>query len=202
MVHSMRKQHVSSVGVALAVFRVGVAGARTIAAVRQPNGRGFATQLPDSTREYLALVYIGKASCPVCRRPELKAAVRRARDLTTQSAMRHKLMFHSVGVSLDASSADGIKYLESVGPFHEVLAGGNWVGLGAAYFLWSRFGPPVSTPQLLIIRRRIELQRIPPSARDYTVDDNRLLVRRVGLAEIESWIQTGAPIPWGPEAIN
>lgn len=153
------------------------------------------TALPDSARDYLLFVYVGKESCPICRREDVRSAVRSSRFSVQQQAETAGLSYHSIGISLDANPQAAMTHLREIGPFHEFLAGGNWIGIGAEYFLWSRFGPPIATPQVLVIKRKIRVSRIPPITRDYLLSDSDLLVRKVGMTEVRSWASVGATVP-------
>jgi hypothetical protein len=85
-------------------------------------------------------------------------------------------------ISLDHDPEDGIRTLARFKPFDEILAGGNWVNIGAFHYIWERLPGSASVPQIIVTSRRISQGR---SGISY--GDEEVLMRVIGADDIVKW---------------
>jgi hypothetical protein len=186
---------------AAAVFVVAAAGSMALlrgrAAHEAPRAgatRPAATRgLADQTERQLVLVYIGRESCVWCRRPELKKAVDSLRILLRATATREHVALYQQGIGLDSASADGAGHLTAIGGFDELSVGGGWLNTAVTRFVRGDLAGPPATPQLIVYVRTVRHPG-PVNGALPTVDDERLLARKVGLPEILAWVEAGGAL--------
>ena len=147
---------------------------------------------PDSGHQ-IVLIYIGKSTCVWCRRPELIPAYAAIRTSLEQEAKIRGARLVTIGVAADRRAAPGLEHLEKLGEFDEVIAGNGWVNAAALKYVWGDAAGPAATPQLVALRRRV-VQPTPDSAATYTIRDEEILARKVGLYEIQQWARENAPL--------
>jgi hypothetical protein len=157
--------------------------------------------MTDQTIHELVVVYIGRAGCYWCKRPELKDAVHRMRPILAASANQHGYRFYQQAIGLDAESARPDGNLEALGAFDEVSVGGGWANTAVRRFLLGDFAGPAATPQLIVYSRSVAVPG-PTNGEIPMIRDERLVTRKVGLAEIVAWVDRGAPLPGLQSATN
>lgn len=144
--------------------------------------------------EQMVLIYFGKSRCAWSNHADLPEALRSIRlALDLKAADRNESLVF-VGSALDSMASEGIRHLSRIGQFDEVASGYGWANSVALSRLWGGYGPPVSTPQLLLLRRELVVERLPGTLL-YSVRNERLLARKTGLHQILAWAAAGAPIP-------
>jgi hypothetical protein len=156
-----------------------------------------AFQRLDSLRQsgdQLVLVYIGSARCRWCRDPELPIHVRAVMDSLERRATRTGARFGTIGVAVDVLKHEGLAHLERIADFDQVSAGNSWLNSSAIDLIWERYGSPASTPQLLVLRRSVLRERGIGMEATYSVADQTLLARKVGVYEIANWVKGGVPL--------
>lgn len=145
--------------------------------------------------EELVFVYIGSPACSYCLRPEVQASINSARRSLKQRSALDSLRFVTHGISVSWDPVEGFNHLVDLGGFDEISVGRNWFNEGARRYLWSDFRGAASTPQVLVLRRTVTSPLDEEIAHPYEIVDARLLVRKVGSFEIQSWERLGAPLP-------
>jgi hypothetical protein len=140
----------------------------------------------------LVMVYFGKRTCAWSNRPEVPQLINRITEQLQAKARNQHLHFITVGVALDWTANDGIKYLSRFRAFNEVSAGNSWSNGYALKYLEDEHPGQASTPEIVLIRRRV---RIPTAGHpNYGVDaGEQVVARKVGLLEITRWASQGAP---------
>jgi hypothetical protein len=138
-------------------------------------------------------VYLGASSCHGCNDPDLLSALKAMKSLLASKAEESGLRFSVIGVGMDWSVAESISYLESVGPFDEIIAGRIWASVGAVKFLWTGSEDCRAIPQVLLIERTTDF-----AEGEYAVTSERELARYMGKPAIVEWVRAGAPIPEKP----
>jgi hypothetical protein len=136
----------------------------------------------------LIAVYIGAEFCGPCHDPQFKKALRKLKTILDDRAAKAQQSFSVTGVSTDWEVEKGIKYLGSIGPFDEIIAGKSLFNHAASEYIWKdSSGSPV-VPQLVLIEREVNYKdgRV-------LISNCRVLGRRLGTAEIISWVDKGAP---------
>lgn len=142
----------------------------------------------------LAFVFIGSSTCRPSNHELLPASVEQAKLLLRERAVRSGRSFTTVGIARDWSVEAGLEHLRRFGRFDEVVAGRNWINIGLLRYVWEDVPGEASTPQVLVLDRRL-VDRRAPEAADGVLQDERLVVRLVGWDEIERWSRRNAPLP-------
>ena len=137
----------------------------------------------------LALIFIDSPTCVWCNAPELPGLVGEARQKVREQAQSRGYGFASVGLSRTASVEAGIDHLSRFGAFDEVSVGRRWYNMGLLKFVYGTFVGPAATPQLIVVERIVA----PSSAPGF--QNERVLLRQIGLGPIQEWVARGAPVP-------
>lgn len=137
----------------------------------------------------ILFVYIGSETCGFSREAGFQAIVRTAQMRVAQQARANKQAFSSLGVSAGQSSLLGIKYLADFGPFDEVISGRGFLNTAAMKYFFDEFAGDASFPQILVVQR--DLSYLEPG---YTYRNEKVLLRAVGVPQIEKWVEDKAPI--------
>lgn len=136
----------------------------------------------------LVLVYFGKSTCVWSVKPEVATNLARIRgDLEKTARVRGESLV-LIGASLDQRVGDGVRHLAGLGPFDEIAVGSGWTNSLVLSKLWDGVGTP-ATPQLLLLERDVIVDGA------YRTGDEKPIVRKVGLREIEDWAALGTPVP-------
>jgi hypothetical protein len=145
----------------------------------------------------IVLLYVGRASCGWCRRPEMHVALDEAREVLRSRLIAAGWKFKTYGVGIDYSPQQSLDHLQRMGPFDAISAGDGWRSLAGSMLASGKLAGPRATPQLLVLRR---LNRVsgPESNGFAEIISEQLLVRKVGLFEIQEWLADGAVIPPSP----
>jgi hypothetical protein len=142
----------------------------------------------------LVLVFIGSSTCGPSNQRELPGQVEQLKLALQRRARTSGRSFTTLGIARDWDTDAGIRHLNRFGRFDEVIAGRNWLNTGLLRYVWEDIPGQAATPQLLVLERRL-VDRRSNEAADGIVRDERLLVRKVGSAEIERWLAQSAPMP-------
>ncbi|MDH3292370.1 MAG: hypothetical protein OEO20_14260 [Gemmatimonadota bacterium] len=145
-------------------------------------------QLPRGP-EVIAL-YIGSSGCGGSQDAELKAAIRAMKPLLAEHARATDRSFSVIGVALDWSVDAGTAYLDTLGPFDEIVAGRHWVNSAAIDHIWRDPSGWPGIPQVVLLERMVDVQR-----RSIRVGPDSVIARYRGPSEIIRWVDEGAPIP-------
>src|SRR3954463_8986987 len=132
--------------------------------------------------------YFGSESCGPCHAPEVKDGVVRMKELLRVQALKAGAAFSVVGVANDWDQKVAAAFLEPVGPFDQVVLGGNWTNVAIEQFIWrDPQGQPVM-PQILVVERTVT------TGAAITFTPPRTLRRLVGPDSIAAWVKKGAAI--------
>lgn len=137
----------------------------------------------------ILFVYIGSEDCSFSLQPGFDKTVRGIQALVWQQAKARGLSFSSLGVSAGQSSDRGFNYLSRFGPFDEVISGRGFLNTAAMRYFFEELPGEASFPQILVIQR--DLFALQPG---YTFRNEKILVRAIGLPQIEAWADDLAPI--------
>jgi len=136
----------------------------------------------------IVAVYLGAESCGACHFPAVKDAVKRMKELVNAQARKVGAAFSVIGVANDWDQAVAAAFLAPVGPFDQVVLGGNWTNIAIEHFVWRDPKGNPAMPQILLFERTVT-----PGVR-IAFSEPRLLRRMVGADEIPAWVAAGAPI--------
>lgn len=139
----------------------------------------------------LLYVYIGSSRCGPSNQPELIAAVGKSIGDVRSRATSASRGFVTLGIGRELSASAALGHLAKVSTFDEIAAGQGDFNQAGIRFI-SHDHPGIgATPQVLVVERVL-------SALGTTVDNvdfsERVLVRKVGAADIIRWVQRGSPI--------
>jgi hypothetical protein len=143
----------------------------------------------------LAFVYIGSSTCGWCNVEDLPRLIKQSKLHVKDEAQTDSLQFSATGIAKDWKVKDGVAHLEKFGRFDEIMAGKSWLNSGLRRYVWGELAGDASTPQVLVLERYLD---VPASASEtvaFSVEDERRLVKKTGVASIRNWLQDGAPVP-------
>lgn len=143
--------------------------------------------------EQLVLVYIGSSSCSWSNRDEIPGAIGTIQSRLRQYAEEAGLGFVSTGVAIDWIVDEGVEHLRSVGRFDQMVTGRNWSNMGALRYIWQTVPGRASTPQIVVVRRHMDVPTADGTVGAFSVSNVRLVTRKVGFTEIRGWADSGLP---------
>lgn len=143
--------------------------------------------------DHLVLLYVGSARCVWCKNPALPGYLAIIRDSLAAAAARSGFQFSTVGVAVDVLKGEGLEHLAHVANFDQVASGGSWLNEIFSDVIWSTYGAPSATPQILVVTRTVS-RHADVDAVTYTVDREQLVARKSGLRAIQAWVEEGAPL--------
>ena len=144
----------------------------------------------DENKE-LVLVYIGSRSCAASNDAALPDLVEELKHQMLRRAVDSNMGFSAVGVAVDWLTVDGWQHLAKYGAFDEIVVGRKWSGFGARLFAKEVIVGSAATPQVLVYVR----QRGTSAEEGATTWDNIVLARKLGVTQIQNWVDRGAPVP-------
>ena len=139
----------------------------------------------------LVFVYIGSSRCGPSNQPEVFTSVSRSIEHLRLRATKSSMGFVTLGIGRELSASAALEHLAKVASFDEIAVGQGDFNQASIRFV-SRDHPGVgATPQVLVVERVLP-------ALGKSVDNvgfsERVLVRKVGAADIIRWVQRGSPI--------
>ena len=137
----------------------------------------------------LVFAYMGSEDCTFSLLPGFDSTVRRLSELIEAQAKAEGTPFSTLGISAGPSIHRGLEYLERFGPFDEIAIGREGLNTVAMRYLAEEFPAEASFPQVLVIER--QLKSWEPG---YSFETERVLVRAIGVPQIEAWVASNAPI--------
>ncbi len=141
----------------------------------------------------LALIYIGSSNCAFSMNPDLPQMIESAKESVKKAAMEAGRSFTVTGIAKDWDVRAGVAHLETFGTFDEVMSGRSWMNEGILKYIWQTLPGAPSTPQVLVVERNVS---VPGDTVDrFNVSDEAVIVRKVGLGEIQLWVEAGTPLP-------
>lgn len=135
---------VLAAGTSIAISRLAVAQNDR---VNDLGATAIDVQIRSSTDTLLVLFLSG--SCGACRQEPGASRLKEAIGSYVTSAPRARI----VGVGLDAGASQALAYLEGVGHFDEVSAGGAWTNHLSLQYLFADSIPIATVPQLVFVER-------------------------------------------------
>lgn len=136
----------------------------------------------------IVLVFIGASFCNAHNRPGFPGVVESAKVRLQEHAKAGGLRFRAVGVALDWRASDGLTFLARFGEFDEVAAGSNWISDGATKYIWREIPGDADVPQLLVLRRRVDVGQA------IRLGEDQVVKRILGAENIEQWVAAGATL--------
>lgn len=154
-----------------------------------------------SQRGQLLLLFFGSSTCGFSNDPRLPSLLRQAKADVAAQASDEDLNFWTIGVALDWSLQAGEDHLDKFGYFDETSIGSNWANSLALQFIWSQPDPNGATPQVVVAYREL-LTPATDSIAKVSADAETIVLRRVGLDEIKTWVDRGSPVRLSDQFVN
>tara|TARA_R110002124_G_C8861561_1_gene507045 strand:- start:573 stop:944 length:372 start_codon:yes stop_codon:yes gene_type:complete len=114
--------------------------------------------------------------------------------ILVKKSQDYNISFKAVGISKDWSVNKGVEHLNKFGEFDEIITGNNWLNLGLMKFVWQDFPGDPATPQLILVKRKIS-NHGGGGVNLYLVDQEKIILRKLGTVEIDNWHEQNEPFP-------
>lgn len=134
---------------------------------------------PGAPRQEVLAVLIASSTCAGSKVSGFHRAVHVIAEKLDREAEEQHLTPLLVGVSVDNSVEQGIKFLSGLGDFNEVIAGMYLRNLGVQQYISGPFPGPLIYPQILILTRTTQLRK-----GVMTFSNERVIERAVGADKI------------------
>jgi hypothetical protein len=144
---------------------------------------------PNSGQE-VALLFVISSTCSFSRHPSLPTLIQAAKSRAEQEASERGMAFRSVAVGIEWDPAAGWNFLRRFGRFDEVALGGSWANTLSLKYLLEPPGAVAATPQIILLRRDAGAPTRDDPSSEWRIENERVLQRVVGLAEINEWVQS------------
>ena len=129
----------------------------------------------------IVMVFIASSDCVGINDPRLAPALNAIRAGLQRQANHNGNRLVPVGVSLDLDHREGLRLLERLGPFEEVVLGRGWLNSGAIRYIWEDIRGYPGIPQIVVTTRTVV------ASRTVQVYNEELFARKVGVAQIVTW---------------
>jgi hypothetical protein len=139
----------------------------------------------DPDRPELVMVFIGSPDCAWSNDRGLPKLLTDVVESLSKEAQARGAVVRTIGVSANGNANAGTRFLNSLFPFDEVIAGGRHKNLGIAHYVSGHLAGPAATPQFVITFH--------PGGADGSRE--HVLLRRVGLPPMTEWLKGGAILP-------
>jgi len=146
----------------------------------------------------LVMIYFGSAHCGWSNDRAIPGLVERIELTALQRADSLGWSFEAIGVAVDWVPREGLEHLRKTGEFDEVAAGANWANALVMKYFGERQPDPVATPQVLVVRRNVVKPTSAEGTFNYSAHNEQVLVRKLGVFELQRWVEDGVPIPGLP----
>lgn len=134
-------------------------------------------------------VYIGSEGCKASLTPLFPHVLSAVRESVSVQASRSHEAFSTLGISAGNSVELGVAYLKKFGAFDEVSIGHGWLNDATMHFVWRTLPGQAMVPQVVVVER--DLTALQPG---YDFSNERVLVRALGVQQIQTWLEDGARI--------
>jgi hypothetical protein len=164
-----------------------VLGARLSLTIKVQSGAELnrARSVNYPSQDELVLVYIGSPDCAASRQPELPELMERAVRLLAVQAERSGQYPTAIGVIVSSRVDRGLEYLRAYPYLNEIVVGNSWRNSGILRYLAGENAGPLAIPQIVVLSRR-------RSDGGVGVEDEVVVLRRVGVPAITRWVEGGA----------
>ena len=145
--------------------------------------------LPEDGSE-VVVVYFGGSTCAPCSFPGFRAALRKAVLRLQERTEAAGKSFAFVGVANDWDVEAGLEFLESNGPFDEIVVGRNWFNTLSAEHLFMNEQAQAALPTLIVYEQEITRRDGQPY-----FAGKRYQTALIG-AEVIWWVERDVPLPY------
>jgi hypothetical protein len=141
----------------------------------------------------IVLIYIGSSSCYACNIEDLPTIIERAKIQLAEKIDTANTSYSVKGIAKDWRINNGLKHLKKFGMFDQIETGDSWANDGIIKYVWQQYPGEPATPQILVVHRSMNLAD--GEGERFSIEEERVLVRKVGYEEIRLWTEQGNPIP-------
>lgn len=149
--------------------------------------------LAPNTGKQLLFVYVGSSVCGPSGSADLPRMVRALQGLIKANAKEHGFDLVAIGIAAEQDPIAGLRHLMSVARFDEIAAGQSQLNQALAHFVHVDHRGLAATPQVIILERLLVEDAF--GTVDPSTIKERVLLRKVGLAELQNWLSLRAPLP-------
>ncbi len=159
------------------------------------------TYQPDQITNYpteLVAVLITSSACGFCTLDNTKSMMGQTIDLLQLKADSMGIGFMTIGVELNWLPEYGIKHLNEISSFDEIITGNNWFNTGGLKYIFDDIPGSASVPQLVLTKRIYDANVDSLGMIDGLISgvkSEEELVRKLGVNGIQDWLKNGVPIP-------
>lgn len=137
----------------------------------------------------IVAVFLITETCPAARREDFKISLRTALEALRETASVRGYRTVFVGVAIGGNTRSAQRFISEFAHFDEVMIGRGWLGFGATSYVWRDIPGAAAVPQLVVLRRRIEI-----SSDGISISPDSLLLRLTDADDIIRWSSAGAPL--------
>ena len=159
--------------------------------------KGYLPSYAPVSGDEIVMVYIGSSTCGFANGPDVPALIERTKLALRQEALSRDATFSAIGVSIDWNVDNGLRHLSKFGLFDEIMTGRKWLGQGGRQYFWESLPSTLrATPQVIVVARTVTTPtQLNPN---YSISNERVLVRKTGIVSITNWLEQGTPLPKKP----
>ncbi len=145
---------------------------------------------PFADANEIVLIFIGSSTCSSSKESKLPDILSSALDRYRIESNKRGYRFNSVGITIENSVSDGLKYLSSFSEFDEISVGNSLSNIALQRYFWQHWDHPhnAASPQVIIAKRIYSTQKLPYGRLRQTpqIESEHIVVRKVGLIELET----------------
>jgi hypothetical protein len=137
------------------------------------------------------MVLLGARGCGASRGTPMLAALLDVRDSLRATARRRGIPFAFIGVALDQDPDVGLRWLQEIGGFDEISAGGGLLNAAVTEYVWRQSTGMVVTPEVIVGLRPVASatnRRLKPMNMEILLRmlGQRDILSRRGLRDVDS----------------
>ncbi len=171
-------------GLSIAAIHHRTVSAPTASRVSYKRATGNSSLVVLGSRDELVAVLIASSHCSGSLRPDFVPAVlKMKRALAFKALSEHKRLV-TVGAATDDSKDDGLTFLNMLGPFDEIVLGGNWLNEAATQYIWRDQPGVPAVPQWVLLERHVDINR-----KSINVGAERVVDRVIGANGMLEWLK-------------
>ena len=137
-------------------------GVLSAAWVRQDIMKSAARPVNEPTSHYTArtgtqllVIFFGSSNCGASELPGFKEAMTTMRRVVGGRAAVQGFRPFFIGVAAEKSLNAGLRFLNAMGQFDEIVVGGDWMNEEAVRYFWRDIPGRASLPQIVVVRRSV-----------------------------------------------
>lgn len=156
---------------------------------------------PDKVTDHateLVAVLITSPSCGFCKIDSTKSMMGETIDLLHLKADSIGIGFMAIGIALNWVPEYGVKHLNEISSFDEIITGNSWSNTGGLKYIFDDIPGATMVPQLVLTKRIYDADVDSLGMIDGLISgvkSEEELVRILGVNGLQDWLEKGVPIP-------